>query len=180
MPSLLPVELWLFIACFLSQSDLFCLCLTSSLFLAIFRPILYRAVDLRTIDFIPNVSATFELLARNRRLASRIVELTVGHLNERRMADWWAHSEPDSKAFLNMTSLKRITIEGTFAIQMIRLPTAIEELTYVFCGHSESQFTNELLQPIVQLKKFAWQVSSGSTSIHGSSVRLIRYSNRFP
>jgi hypothetical protein len=94
------------------------------------------------------------------------------------MPDWLAPSEPDPNDFLNMTSLKRITIDGTSAIQTIRFPTAIEELTYF--ADVRLELTNELLQPIVQLKKLVWDDSFGGTSIHGSSVQLIQYSNRFP
>ena len=145
-PSLhkLPFDLWLEIASFSEACDLAAFSTTSSKFLSIIRPLLYRSVCLCLWSY--SWRSTMDLLARDKMLASVVVELYL--LGPSPEPDMGPHVDLD--AITNMTSLKRVRIEGAVwsteleqleigRILSAKTGTSLEQLTY-----SASRFHEEL------------------------------------
>lgn len=161
-------ELWLLIASSLSPPELACLGFTSFRLLHIIRPILYRAVSLKT-----DASKTLALLARDKELARCVVELRLARrisLEVPPVCD--NQSLVNFDALTNLISLKRITLcervfttafeQREFGRALASIP--LEELTHIAQFYDE-QWPGDQLEGIRDLKKIDWRAKHESAFI---------------
>lgn len=171
--SSLPSELWMQIASGISiPNDLAHLCVTSSRFLHIVRPYLYRNVKIKVVGPQSNASHVLELLAHDKPLAKCVIELTLERCQppgQKYVPDDDPQSQPsliNLDALANMVSLKHVTLYGPVfrnaheqnEFGCVLAPgsnISLEELTYV-ANNEEEEFPTDRIGDIGGLKKLYW------------------------
>ena len=140
-----PLDIWFRIAPALSRKDLMALCTISSHFLPFIRPLFYRVVKLRSDA--KGSRATVNLLARDRSLASFVVELVL--IQHTLLLPGTRRGPLISLESLgNMTSLRRITLCGIVfnsqteqhdfgALLRLKTSTTLEQVTYRNLAYAE-------------------------------------------
>jgi hypothetical protein len=140
-----PLDIWFRIAPALSRKDLMALCMISSHFLPLIRPLFYRVVKLRSDA--KESRATVNLLARDRSLASFVVELVL--IQHTLLLPGTRRGPLISLESLgNMTSLRRVTLCGIVfnsqteqhdfgALLQLKTSTTLEQVTYRSLAYAE-------------------------------------------
>jgi hypothetical protein len=158
-----------------TRNDLAHLCITSSRLLHIVRPYLYRNVEIEASGPQCNASYVLTLLARDKPLAKRVIELTL----ERRPPPGHEYfpddDDPQSRpslinldALANMVSLKHVALYGPVfrnaheqnefgrVLSPRGSDISLEELTYV-ADNEDEEFPADRIGDIGSLKYLYWR-----------------------
>jgi hypothetical protein len=168
MGSFVP-EIWHIVAESLTQKDLNRLCRTSSRFLGLLRPMLYRTVDL---EYHGHPEDAIKLLASDKNLAKHVLQL---NLSSPSIAVYpsTANHEPIPpyymEAIQNMTSLKKLILKGSIFNDMSEQQLLVQRLSLLGTPF-EFDFTalNQLPRmpgdqfPLTNLTGLTWTVENTS------------------
>jgi hypothetical protein len=145
-----------------TPNDLAHLCITSSRFLRILRPFLYRNVKIKAVGSRSNGTHLFTLLAHDKSLAKCVVELTLERFSPPyNRYDRTSLVNPD--ALVNMVSLKHVVLYGTvfsdvydqidFGRALANI--SLDELTYT-ADSQDDMLPTDRMEDIGGLKKLYW------------------------
>jgi hypothetical protein len=165
--SLLPTELWILVASYLSKPDLAHMSIASSRLLSIIRPLLYYDVEVKAEGHKSNASVILSLLAQNKSLARWVVKLKLirvvaGYVPDRELED--LPTLIDLDVLTNLSSLRGITLHGPVfrnaleqsefgRVLAVGSGIPLEELVYVGKG----TLPGAQLGGIGRLKTIVWE-----------------------